>query len=109
MSNIAFVRSISDRISENVEKVILGKHKEVQITLMALLCEGHILIEDVPGVGKTMLARRNCALHWLRLSAHPVHARHVALGRDRCIGFQPENDGVRVPSWPDHDPDRADG
>ena len=57
MSNVAFVRSISDRISENVEKVILGKHKEVQITLMALLCEGHILIEDVPGVGKTMLAR----------------------------------------------------
>ncbi len=57
MSNIAFVRSISDRISENVEKVIIGKHKEVQITLMALLCEGHILIEDVPGVGKTMLAR----------------------------------------------------
>ncbi len=57
MSNVAFVRSISDRISENVEKVILGKHKEVQITLQALLCEGHLLIEDVPGVGKTMLAR----------------------------------------------------
>ena len=57
MSNVAFVRSISDRISENVEKVILGKHKEVQITLQALLCEGHRLIEDVPGVGKTMLAR----------------------------------------------------
>jgi MoxR-like ATPase len=57
MSNVAFVSSISDRISENVEKVILGKHKEVQITLLALLCEGHLLIEDVPGVGKTMLAR----------------------------------------------------
>ena len=57
MSNVAFVRSISDRISENVEKVILGKRKEVQITLQALVCEGHLLIEDVPGVGKTMLAR----------------------------------------------------
>ena len=38
MSNVAFVRSISDRISENVEKVILGKHKKVQITLQARLC-----------------------------------------------------------------------
>ncbi|HIQ05223.1 MAG TPA: MoxR family ATPase, partial [Anaerolineae bacterium] len=41
----------------NVEKVIIGKHDEIQLTLLALLCEGHLLIEDVPGVGKTMLAR----------------------------------------------------
>ena len=42
---------------QNVEKVILGKRREVEMTLIALLCEGHLLIEDVPGVGKTMLAR----------------------------------------------------
>ena len=42
---------------QNVEKVIIGKRREVEMTLIALLCEGHLLIEDVPGVGKTMLAR----------------------------------------------------
>jgi MoxR-like ATPase len=50
-------RSIAERIIENVEKVIVGKRDEVRLTLTALLCQGHVLIEDVPGVGKTMLAR----------------------------------------------------
>src|ERR687894_1382680 len=51
------VRGLSVRLSENVEKVIIGKHQEVQMTLIALLCQGHVLVEDVPGVGKTMLAK----------------------------------------------------
>ena len=51
------VRSIAERLIQNVEQVILGKEQEIRLTLVALLCEGHLLIEDVPGVGKTMLAR----------------------------------------------------
>jgi MoxR-like ATPase len=51
------VRAIGEHVVRNVEKVIVGKHREVQLTLLALLCRGHILIEDVPGVGKTMLAK----------------------------------------------------
>lgn len=51
------VQTVANRIIENVQKVILGKDHEVRMTLVALLCEGHLLIEDVPGVGKTMLAR----------------------------------------------------
>ncbi len=54
---MADVRSISERVARNVELVIVGKHQEVQLTLLALLCRGHVLIEDVPGVGKTMLAK----------------------------------------------------
>lgn len=50
-------QSIANRIIENVQRVIIGKDHEVRMTLVALLCEGHLLIEDVPGVGKTMLAR----------------------------------------------------
>jgi MoxR-like ATPase len=50
-------RSIAERIIANVEKVIIGKEAEVRQALIALLCEGHVLIEDVPGVGKTILAR----------------------------------------------------
>ncbi len=55
--NIENVRVLGERVTANVEKVILGKHREIQLALIALLCQGHVLIEDVPGVGKTMLAR----------------------------------------------------
>jgi MoxR-like ATPase len=48
---------IAERIIANVEKVIIGKQEEVRLALIALLCQGHVLIEDVPGVGKTILAR----------------------------------------------------
>jgi MoxR-like ATPase len=48
---------VSERIIDNVEKVIVGKHQEVRLAVIALLCRGHMLIEDVPGVGKTILAR----------------------------------------------------
>jgi MoxR-like ATPase len=48
---------VAERVVKNVEKVIIGKHREVELTLLALLCKGHILIEDVPGVGKTALAK----------------------------------------------------
>jgi MoxR-like ATPase len=51
------VQTIANKIAENVEKVIVGKHETVQLTVIALLCEGHLLIEDVPGTGKTMLAK----------------------------------------------------
>jgi MoxR-like ATPase len=51
------VKTIADKIADNVEKVIVGKHDVVQLTVIALLCEGHLLIEDVPGTGKTMLAK----------------------------------------------------
>ena len=51
------VLDVAKRISANVEQVIIGKDREIRMTVVALLCEGHLLIEDVPGVGKTMLAR----------------------------------------------------
>jgi MoxR-like ATPase len=51
------VQATAQRIVDNVERVIIGKHDEVQLALIALLCQGHVLIDDVPGVGKTMLAK----------------------------------------------------
>jgi MoxR-like ATPase len=51
------VQTVAQTILDNVEKVIVGKHQAVQLTVIALLCEGHLLIEDVPGTGKTMLAK----------------------------------------------------
>ena len=51
------VQNVAEQIINNVGKVIIGKRNEIRLTVIGLLCEGHILIEDVPGVGKTMLAR----------------------------------------------------
>ena len=54
---MADVQEIANRVIQNVEQVIVGKRKSVQLTVLGLLCQGHMLIEDVPGVGKTMLAK----------------------------------------------------
>jgi len=51
------VTELSQRIIGNVERVIVGKRAMTELVLVALLCEGHVLVEDVPGVGKTTLAR----------------------------------------------------
>src|SRR5512136_930389 len=49
--------NIANAIVDNVEKVIIGKHDVVELAVIALMSKGHLLIEDAPGVGKTMLAR----------------------------------------------------
>jgi MoxR-like ATPase len=51
------IQETGEKVAANVERVIVGKGPEVQLTLVALLCRGHLLIEDVPGTGKTMLAK----------------------------------------------------
>ncbi|MDQ6695767.1 MAG: AAA family ATPase, partial [Chloroflexota bacterium] len=51
------VRGIAARLSDNVGQVIVGKQSVVAQTLISVLCQGHVLVEDVPGVGKTMLAK----------------------------------------------------
>jgi MoxR-like ATPase len=51
------VQTIASSVINNVERVIVGKDREVHLVLVALLCRGHVLIEDVPGVGKTVLAK----------------------------------------------------
>jgi MoxR-like ATPase len=54
---ISRVKHAADRLLNNVSKVIVGKKETTELVLVALLCEGHVLIEDVPGIGKTMLAK----------------------------------------------------
>jgi MoxR-like ATPase len=51
------VQSFTEKIINNIEKVIVGKRNSVELAVVSLLCHGHLLIEDVPGVGKTVLAR----------------------------------------------------
>ena len=51
------VAATAQKILANIEKVIIGKRQQITLALVAYFCEGHILLEDVPGVAKTMLAR----------------------------------------------------
>ncbi len=51
------IQDMTTRVTENVERVIVGKSNVIELILVALLCEGHVLLEDVPGIGKTTLAK----------------------------------------------------
>ena len=51
------ITQFTGRVIRNVETVIVGKRPQIELLMVALLCQGHVLIEDVPGTGKTMLAR----------------------------------------------------
>jgi MoxR-like ATPase len=51
------IEKVARRLRENIQKVIIGKDEMIELTLVAVLCEGHLLLEDVPGIGKTTLAR----------------------------------------------------
>lgn len=53
----AEIQSFVEKLTKNLEEVIVGKRQTIELVIVSLLCQGHILIEDVPGVGKTMLAR----------------------------------------------------
>lgn len=55
--SIEKVQSFSRNVLENLEKVIVGKSHTLELVIISLLCQGHLLIDDVPGVGKTILAR----------------------------------------------------
>ena len=67
-------KTIFDDIVANVEKAVQGKEEVIRLTLVALLAEGHVLLEDVPGVGKTMLAKslaRSLGCSWSRIQFTP--------------------------------------
>ncbi len=68
------IQEFAQIVIDNVEKVIIGKRSSIELVIIALLCEGHVLIEDAPGTGKTMLARAigiSTGLSFKRLQCTP--------------------------------------
>ena len=57
VASVSEAKAVSDRILDEVDKVVVGKRAQTELLLSALALSGHVLLEDVPGVGKTLLAR----------------------------------------------------
>ncbi len=56
-TDIAMIHELAASVRQNIQKVIVGKDEVIDLAMVAVLCEGHILLEDVPGTGKTTLAK----------------------------------------------------
>lgn len=98
IADISSIRTFAATVRANVARVIVGKSDAVELLLVALLCGGHALIEDVPGVGKTMLARAlaiSLGLTFRRLQCTPDLMPNDVIGvsvyhpRDATFVFQP--------------------
>ena len=78
----------TDAVINEIEKVIIGKREVVERVLMAILSEGHILLDDVPGVGKTTLAVTWLGGYGRAVSAYAVYAGCCAVGYRWILGVQ---------------------
>ena len=94
----ADLASFASQVFSNVEKVIIGKREQMELLLVAMLCQGHVLIEDVPGTGKTMLARSmavSLGIDFKRLQCTPdllpndITGVQVFLQNEDRFEFQP--------------------
>ncbi len=89
--------TFASQVFANVEKVIIGKREQIELLLVAMLCQGHILLEDVPGTGKTMLARSmaiSMGIDFKRLQCTPdllpndIIGVHIFLQHEGRFEFQ---------------------
>ena len=93
------LQSAADRLIASVGQVIKGKDDVIRKTAVCLFCGGHILLEDVPGTGKTTLAKAlSRSIDGMAFTRVQVHPRPAPRGFDRRQYLQPENPGIHLPS-----------
>jgi MoxR-like ATPase len=93
LATIEDIQSFAAQVRENVARVIVGKASTIDLLLVALLCGGHALLEDVPGVGKTMMARAlaiSLGLTFRRLQCTPDLLPNDVLG----VSIYRQNEGT---------------
>ncbi len=90
---------VADAVA-GLNEIILGKERQIRLCLACLLARGHLLIEDIPGVGKTTLAHALARIARPELPAHPVHERPAARGRDRRLDLRAGIRPVPLPPRP---------
>jgi MoxR-like ATPase len=92
------IEAIAERLRQNVSRVIVGQQEAIELVLVTLLCRGHVLIEDVPGIGKTTLARciaRSLGCTFRRIQCTPdllpsdVTGLYIYNQRDQAFDFRP--------------------
>jgi len=92
------IADVSRRLRENIQKVIVGKEEVINLALVATLCEGHLLLEDVPGIGKTTLARSlaaslGCSFNRIQFTPDLLPSDVTGLNwfnqKEQCFEFKP--------------------
>ena len=81
VNQLSEASAIAQNLLDSVKRVIIGKDHAIELSLVALISEGHLLIEDVPGLGKTTLARAialstGCSFKRIQFCARPPSQRH---------------------------------
>ena len=95
---IAETAERAGRILDELERAVVGKRDVLELVLLGLLGDGHVLLDDVPGVAKTLTARSLARVTGPALLPHPVHPRPAARRHHRGGGARPGERRVRLPS-----------
>ena len=94
MEPVSPTHKLFERVVGEVEKIFVGQAELVLGSLVALFSSGHVLIESVPGLGKTLFVRTLGRVLGCQLRPHPVHRRPDALRHHRGPDLRPEDAGV---------------
>ena len=99
--SVSEAADLASQVVTEVERAVVGKREALLQVLAAVLAKGHVLLEDYPGLGKTLAARSFAQRARARLPAGAVHARPAAGRPDRVVRLRPARGALRLPARAD--------